>query len=177
MIVGVDTVKLSEQDAYVCHNAALQLAAKGGNPRNNNGHYNRAIGWHGSMAEFAESISSELAVARYFGMPFDPYEMKFKIKADVGEILEVKWTHWNDGQLIIHEYDRNSDIAVLVTGTYPYYRLAGWIPVAVAKKDRYKHHSQPNWWIAQHHLMPIDTLLGSGYAADLLKMSQMQKKD
>lgn len=170
MIVGNDTIKMSEQEAYICFDAALKLS-KEHNPNQNAGHYNGAKGWFGGLAEFAESILSEWAVARYYGFDFDPYESKRKIKADVGEIIEVKWTHWHDGQLIVHEYDRASDIAVLVTGQFPYYRLAGWIPVAVAKRDRYKHHSQPNWWITQANLLPIDTLIGSGYGKDIARLS------
>lgn len=171
MLIGNDTIKISEDEAYLCFEAAWNLTKKGGNPRNNAGHYNYAIGWFKSMAEFAESIASEWAVAKYLEAPFDPFAMKKKIQADVGEIFEVKWTHWQDGQLIIHEYDRNSDIAILVTGQYPYYKLAGWIPVAVAKRDRYRHHNQPNWWISQNNLMPIDTLVSSDYGKDIARLS------
>lgn len=167
MIIGGETIKITEAEAYECVKAAVQLSQEGGNPFMNQGHYNRAAGWFGGMAEFAESIASEWCVAKYLNLPFNPYKMKFKVCADVGEIFEVKWTHWNDGQMIIHEYDRNSDIAILVTGSYPYYKLQGWIPVAVAKKDRYRHHNQPNWWITQANLMPMDSLIGSGYGKDL----------
>lgn len=172
MIVG-DTVKLSEADAYECHYAALWLTETGGNPRKLSGHYNKGLSWHESIAEFSESIAAELVVARYFNLPIDLYESKYKIKADVGNLLEIKWTHWHDGQLIIHEYDRNEDIAVLVTGQYPYYYIKGWIPVAMAKKDKYRHHSQPNWWITQRNLMPIDTLIRSSYGSAVSSLPQM----
>lgn len=164
MIVG-DTVKLSEADAYECHYAALWISENGGNPATNAGHYNKGLTWHESMAELAEAIASELVVARYFNLPIDLYQSRYKISADVGKNLEIKWTHWADGQLIIHEYDRNQDIAILVTGQYPYYQIRGWIPVAMAKKDKYRHHSQPNWWISQRNLMPIETLIRSSYGS------------
>ena len=94
MLIGNDTIKISEDEAYLCFEAAWNLTKRGGNPRNNAGHYNYAIGWFKSMAEFAESIASEWAVAKYLEAPFDPFAMKKKIQADVGEIFEVKWTHW-----------------------------------------------------------------------------------
>lgn len=170
MILNSDTLKMDEDKAYACYEAALKLSQEH-NSNKNAGHYNRAKGWFGGISEFAESILSEWAVAAYLGFDFDPYESKRKIKADVGEIFEIKWTHWADGQLIVHEYDRNSDIAILVTGQFPYYRIAGWIPVAVAKRDRYRHHSQPNWWVSQNNLMPIDTLVSSEYGKNIARLS------
>jgi hypothetical protein len=170
-MINGNTVKLSEADAMEIHYAALWCIEHGGNPRYNAGHYNKGLTWHESVAEFAESLSAELVVARYFNLPIDLYASKYKIQADVGEIIEVKWTHWHDGQLIIHEYDRDQDIAILVTGQYPYYTIRGWIPVAMAKKDKYRHHGQPNWWINQRNLMPIDTLIRSNYGQAIARMS------
>ena len=74
-----------------------------------------------------------MAVAKYFGMiGFDPAMSKFKQTADVGAAIEVKWTSYDSGSLIIYESDRNSDVAVLVVGKCPKYRIAGWIPVSIA---------------------------------------------
>lgn len=176
MIVG-DTVKLEFGEALVCHKAAIHQVEHENNSPERPAYYQKGKRLHEYIAELAESIGSEWAVAKYYGFDFDPYKAKYKIEADVGKNLEIKWTHWSDGQLIIHEYDRNSDIAVLVTGNYPFYRLAGWIPVVIAKKDRYRHHNQPNWWIAQHHLMPIDTLIRSNYGADLPILPQLRKEN
>ena len=170
MILNSDTIKLSQQDAYECHYAALWLNEQVNGTPGYTKRYNTNIGWHDYIAEYAETVAAELAVARYFDFNIDLYDSKFKIKADVGENLEIKWTHYSEGNLIVHEYDRDTDIAILVTGKYPFYRIAGWIPVAIAKRDRYRHHSQPNWWIAQHHLMPIDTLIRSNYGADLPRL-------
>ena len=90
--------------------------------------------------------------------PFDPFEEKGKRKADVGSNFEVRWTKYEGGQLIVHEYDRASDIAILVTGKSPKYFIAGWIPVAVARNPRYRSSSQPNWWVSQINLQPIENL-------------------
>jgi len=58
--------------------------------------------------------------------------------------------------MIIHEYDRPTDIAVLVTGKAPHYYIAGWIPVAMAQRPKYRHSKQPNWWVSQINLQPIE---------------------
>ena len=127
------------------------------------------------IAQLTESIGAEIAVAQYFGMiGFDPAMSRFKQTADVGAAIEVKWTHYNEGSLIIYESDRNSDVAVLVVGRSPKYRIAGWIPVSIAKRDRYKHHKQPTWWVGQNNLQPIENLYRSKYGEAVSgKVSQL----
>jgi hypothetical protein len=122
------------------------------------------LGLHDGIARDADSIGAEIAVAQYFGIrDFEPTCGTFKDSADVGSFIEVKHTKWVDGHLIIKESDRNTDIAVLVTGTSPQYFICGWIPVAVAKKDRFKHAKSDSWWVSQINLQPIDTLRKSQY--------------
>jgi hypothetical protein len=106
----------------------------------------------------AESIACEWVVANHLGFAYDPFEAKMKKKADVGDKFEVKWTKHIAGQLIVHEYDRTSDIAILVTGQTPHYYIAGWIPVSIAQKPRFRHSHQPTWWVSQINLQPIDNL-------------------
>lgn len=168
-----DTIKLSEADAYECQYAAVYCMENFGDPAGRTNRYNRAINFHEQISEFAQSRAAELAVARYFKLDYDPYKDNGKRLADVGDQLEIRWTHWSDGQLIIYEYDRPSDIAILVTGTHPFYRLAGWIPVAMARKDKFRHHNQPTWWVNQRNLMPIDTLIRSSYGSAISNVSQM----
>ena len=171
-IVG-DTVKLSESDAFECQYAAVYCMENYGNPANRTTRYNRTISFHEQISEFAQSLAAELAVANYFKLPIDLFKDKGKRLADVGNQLEIRWTHWADGQLIIYEYDRPTDIAILVTGSHPFYRLAGWMPVAMARKDKFRHHNQPTWWVNQRNLMPIDTLIRSSYGSAISNMSQM----
>jgi hypothetical protein len=126
--------------------------------------YDRGLNFPEYVAQMTESIGAEMAVAKYFGMiGFDPAMSKFKQTADVGAAIEVKWTQYDSGSLIIYESDRNSDVAVLVVGKCPKYRIAGWIPVSIAKKDRYRHHKQPTWWVGQNNLQPIENLYRSKY--------------
>jgi len=126
--------------------------------------YDKELSFPEYVAQVTESIGAEIAVAKYFGMiGFDPAMSRFKVTADVGAAIEVKWTHYDGGSLIIYESDRNHDVAVLVVGKCPKYRIAGWIPVSIAKRDRYKHHKQPTWWIGQQNLQPIENLYRSKY--------------
>ena len=126
--------------------------------------YDKELSFPEYVAQVTESIGAEIAVAKYFGMiGFDPAMSRFKLTADVGAAIEVKWTHYDGGSLIIYESDRNHDVAVLVVGKSPKYRIAGWIPVSIAKRDRYKHHKQPTWWIGQQNLQPIENLYRSKY--------------
>lgn len=126
--------------------------------------YDKQLSFPEYVAQVTESVGAEIAVAKYFGIiGFDPAMSKFKETADVGAAIEVKWTRYDGGSLIIYEQDRNNDVAVLVVGKCPKYRIAGWIPVSIAKKDRYRHHAQPTWWIGQNNLQPIENLYRSKY--------------
>jgi hypothetical protein len=102
-------------------------------------------------------------VAKYLAAEYDPFVSKHKEAADVGSQIEVRWTKYVAGQLIVHEYDRPNDIAVLVTGNAPHYFIAGWIPISIAKRPKYRHSKQPNWWVTQINLQPIENLRKSNY--------------
>jgi hypothetical protein len=115
------------------------------------------------LAQMAESIAAEWVVAKYFELPFDPFEDKYKVKADVGAAIEVRWTKYELGQLIVYESDRVNDIAVLVTGEAPNFYIAGWIPVSMAQRPKYRHSKQPTWWVTQINLQPIENLRRSNY--------------
>ena len=113
----------------------------------------------------SESAAAEMAVARSLGIAnFTPTANTFKSMADVGENIEVKWTSWIDGHLIVTPKDRDTDIAVLVVGDCPKFKVIGWIPMVIAKKPRFKHSKMDAWWISQINLQPIETLKRSNYA-------------
>ena len=154
---------LTDQEAWECFKAAIHFEETSGKGCGNPQHYRKEMPYLEYLIECAEAIASEWVVAKYFALPFDPYENKYKKKADVGKGIEVKWTKYMQGQLIVHEYDRPEDIAVLVTGQCPNYYLAGWIPVAMAKRPKYKHTKQANWWVTQINLQPIANLVRSSY--------------
>jgi len=160
-------IKLNHNEMCLCMRAAVKITSDKGKLLGSQGHYNNTT-FMIYLSELAEAIGSEWAVAKYFDLPFDASEDKGKRKADVGAGIEVRWTKYELGQLIVYEYDRPTDIAVLVTGNAPNYNIAGWIPVAMAQKPRYRHSKQPTWWVTQINLQPIENLRKSSYGASAI---------
>ena len=127
--------------------------------------FQKNLSWFEYVAQMAESMAAELVVAKALGYDYQPGITWDKSKADVGEHIEVKWSANPTSNLWIQESDRDDrDIAVLVTGHSPKLHINGWIPVAIAKKPRYKNTSQNNWTVPQTNLQPIETLQWSNYA-------------
>lgn len=121
--------------------------------------WNQAVNFHQMIAECAESVGAEIAVAQYFGIKgFKPTLNTFKTEADVSKRLEVKWTKHENGHLIINSTDRDDDVAILVTGHSPVYRLIGWIPIRMARNELFKHETQGNYWVPQGKLYPPELL-------------------
>lgn len=154
---------LTREEEVICMLAAIKFVADNNKFSENPQRHQKDLGTFEYLVESAECIGSEWVVAKYFDLPFDPYEQKRKVKADVGNGIEVRWTKYVTGQLIVHEYDRATDIAVLVTGQSPHYFIAGWIPIAMAQRPKYRHSKQPNWWVTQINLQPIENLRKSNY--------------
>lgn len=162
-------VKPTIEDKVLAHTVALERIAQVYGQPDDVSRYDKRLGFHDYVAQVAESIVAEILVARYLGfINFNPRASKFKQTADVGTNVEVRWTRYDTGQLIIYENDRVTDVAILVVGTSPNYRLAGWIPVAMAKRPKYKHAKQPTWWVTQLNLQPIENLKGSNYGTATL---------
>ena len=155
-------VRLTYNDEVVAHETGFLRAKEIASTANHSSRYDRDLNYHEYIAQLAEAVGSELAVAKYFDLTdFTPTHSTFKTTADVGERLEVKWTKWRDGHLVVHSSDRDSDIAVLVVGRSPEYYLAGWLPVANAKVNRFWRHSEQNWWVTQSNLRPMEDFIRS----------------
>ena len=119
---------------------------------------------HESIRRTAEALGAEIAAAKWFGIKDFKLELdKFKIRADVGNRIEIKHTKWIDGHLILRERDRVEDLAVLVVGESPTYYVKGWIPIRAAKTSRFKHDKDNSWWVSQHNLNAMDNLRESNY--------------
>ena len=122
-----------------------------------------------NFAEFVvqqtEALAAEWLVSQYFKTPLDLDNLNFKDKADVGHNFEVKHTKWIDGSLILTERDRKEDIAILVTGKMPKLRICGWIPIAMAKRNK-QQRSDGSWWISQADLHPMADFHRSIYATN-----------
>ena len=157
-------MRVSRAEELTCLEAAMSFIKNGDETLDTDRRYNTTLTFYERVAELAETIASEWIVAKHLGLDYDPFKPKMKKLADVGEHFEVKWTRHVEGQLIVHEYDRVSDVAILVTGQTPNYHIRGWIPVAMAQKSRYRHTNQPNWWVSQINLQPIENLGRSNYA-------------
>jgi hypothetical protein len=119
---------------------------------------------HEGIARDAEAIGAEMIVAHYFGIKnFEPTVGGFKLHADLGGNVEIKHTRYKDGHLLLTDRDRDSDIAILVTGKSPIYWLAGWTLIKTAKREVRKR-SDGAYWINQTDLHPIENLARSVYA-------------
>jgi len=105
----------------------------------------------------AEAFISEMLVARFLEIPYKYEHQTYKDKADVGLIHEVKHTKHLKGSLIVSSNDRQTDIAWLVVGELSTYRLAGYIPILIARTNHFKHPEQGNWWIPQSALADVET--------------------
>ena len=157
-------IRLSRNDEIRAHITAMARIREISGSPDHFSRFNRAINFHEYVSEVAESIGAEMAVARYFNdYDFKPTINTFTNEADYGKNIEVKWTRYENGALIVGETDRDSDIALLVVGQSPVYRLAGWIPVSMAKRERYRKNK--SYWVGQRDLQPIETFLRSSYGA------------
>jgi hypothetical protein len=157
-------MKITAADEWAIHNRAAQVVFSlddlGTVQR-----YNTKLNNHERVTEYAESIGAEMVVARYFGLDYDITINNGKRNADVGKGLEVKWTSYINGSLIIYPNDREDDVAVLVVGRSPEYYIVGWLPVKMAKQKHFKNSQQDSYWIGQDSLNPIEDLIRSNYAA------------
>ena len=165
VITPVPKITVSEADEWAIHKRASDVIFAQSAHLGVTVHYNDKLNNHERVVEYAESLAAELCVARYFGLDFDISASQGKRNADVGKGIEVRWTSYVNGSLIIYPNDRDSDIAVLVVGKSPEYLIAGWIPVSFAKRARFKNPRQDSWWIDQASLNPISNLAKSSYAA------------
>lgn len=158
-------IDISREDEFTAGSVAFRRAMENSNKTDKSF---QQLDLHEGIARDAHSIGAEIAVAQYFGFKdFEPSCGTFKDSADVGLFIEVKHTKYKEGNLIIKDSDRDTDIAILVVGTSPQYYLAGWIPVIVAKKNRFRHDKSDSWWVSQINLQPVDTLVRSKYGTAL----------
>ena len=155
---------ISAADEWAIHKRAVDVVFSYSGQLGTTIRYNSKLNNHEQVSEYAESLGAEMIVARYFGLDYDINLSNGKRGADVGQGLEVRWTSYVGGNLIVYPNDRDTDIAVLVVGKSPVYHIAGWLPVAFARRKRFKNPRQDSWWVNQANLNPIDTLIRSEYA-------------
>jgi len=113
-----------------------------------------------------ESSGAELAVAKYTGQYWTGAAgTRPGIRsADVGSSLEVRYTPYNQGQLIVRPGDPDDRFFVLVGGTLPRYLLRGFIWGWTAKQERYKKDPRGNgiaYFVPSQDLRPVTELQGA----------------
>lgn len=161
---SMQKMTVTEADEWAIFNHAAKAIFNWDESKPQTPRYNNAFNNYERVIELAQSLAAELCVARYFGLDYDVNQNKGKVKADVGQGLEVRWTSYIGGNLIVYPNDRETDIAVLVVGKSPVYHIAGWLPVSFARRKRFKNPRQDSWWVDQANLNPIETLVRSEYA-------------
>lgn len=115
------------------------------------------------IARDVEACGAEIAVAKYLGLDdFKPDNEAFKNFADIGFNIEVKWTKWKEGSLILDDRQRENDVAILVTGNMPNLYVCGWTPVSMARRPS-RRRSDGCYWIGQADLFPMSDFLRSKY--------------
>jgi hypothetical protein len=157
-------MKISDADEWAIHNRAAQVVFSL-DDLSRVQRYNAKLNNYERVTEYAESLGAEMVVARYFGLDYDVNVSNGKRNADVGKGIEVKWTSYINGSLIVYPNDRVDDVAVLVVGRSPEYYIVGWLPVKTAMQKQFKNSQQESWWVNQDSLNPIGDLVRSSYAA------------
>jgi len=171
-------IKITYEQEWDAARVAIERVEEIDAKPNHQTRYNKTLNFHDYILEVAESIGAEFAVAKYFGIAdFNARASRFKRTADVGSIIEVKWTKYDAGSLIIYDSDRNTDIAILVTGKSPNYTLKGWIPIFAAKNKKWRRRDQPTYWVDQYNLHPIENLRRSTHGTNTLPMQDRKESD
>ena len=106
----------------------------------------------------ALGAAAELAAAKWLNVPnFRLTIDTYKNEPDIWPNWEVKHTEYAGGHLIILESDRDSDRAVLVTGTNPF-TIRGWLPIQYCKDDMYlkaTRQTEISYWVPQNELVKV----------------------
>ena len=162
-------VTLTYEEEVTAHRTGFERATELKSTANHSSRGNKALNYHEYIAELSEAVGGEMAVAKFFGIEhFKPTVNTFKTQADIRSRIEVKWTKWMDGHMVLRHSDRNHDIAILVVGKSPELFLVGWTPVVHGKVQRNWVAGMSAWWINQEHLRPMGDFLGSDYATATL---------
>lgn len=162
-------VTLTQEEQVKCTKAGFEWAINyipqwlGRTEKRNYQHDREAMSFPDFVALQSQSVGAEVAVSKYFRQPYDYGNRNYKDKADVGHKIEVKWTKWKDGSLILTNNDRKEDIAILVTGSMPTFYVIGWIPIVMAQRNK-QQRSDGSWWISQRDLHPMADFSRSIYA-------------
>lgn len=102
-----------------------------------------------------QAAGAELALAkllgRYWNDTAEPDDA-----GDVGERVQVRWTRYDDGCLLLHPEDPDEHYYFLAVGSMPRYTIAGYIRGADGKRQRYwrPNIDRPAYFVPQAALIP-----------------------
>ena len=104
-----------------------------------------------------QAACAEIAAAKWLKVPnFVLSVDTYKNQPDIEPDWEVKHTYRDNGHLIIQENDRDTDRAILVTGSNPFV-IRGWLPVSYCKDSLYLKTTSRNtaYWVPQNELVQV----------------------
>ena len=157
-------VILTYDEEVTAHRTGFERATELKSTAAHSSRANKALNYHEYIAELSEAAGGEMAVAKFFGIEaFKPTVNTFKTQADIKSRIEVKWTKWMDGHMVLRHSDRNHDIAILVVGKSPELFLVGWTPVVHGKVQRNWVAGMSAWGINKGHLRPRADFLGRDF--------------
>lgn len=128
----------------------------------------KSIGWastdyvNGGMEPWdrdIEAACAEVAVAKALGWYYDYSVGRYCGQGGDVLDLQVRWTKYPDGRLVIRTRDDDNATYVLVTGAAPAFTIVGWITGADAKVAEWL--SDPGgrglecWMVPQSALRPL----------------------
>jgi len=107
-----------------------------------------------------DSVGAEIAVANILGLEWVELGRP-DAEGDLEGGIQVRQSRRPTGRLIVHDYDPDDFLCVLVTGTFPVYDVRGWLPADVAKQVGRWTDPQPGrfaYFVDQHKLRPLGEL-------------------
>lgn len=112
-------------------------------------------------------LGAELFVARWAGLEWNRGNAR---KPDVGADVEVRTTRRSDGMLALYTRDHGNRRYVFTIGSYPSYRIVGWIRGRDALAERYWH---PKGAVVMGVTLDVDRFLVP--AKDLQPMYEFER--
>lgn len=112
-----------------------------------------------NWATDTDGACAEIAVAKHFGVYWEPRVNAFKLP-DVGDaFIQVRSTTRHDGRLIIRANDADIDRFILVICDVPKYRLIGSLLACAAKTDEFVYRGTNGqadcWMVPQDRLAEL----------------------
>ena len=140
---------------HAAQTALLRMVVSAAQKLNHASTYERT--WSERMAEEMTGAAGEVAVAKVLGAFFVGSVNTFHRVPDCIAGTEVRATERDNGCLILRDNDPDDRRYVLVVGSAPKLRIAGWLVGADGKRPEFlrnPHGHRPAWFVPQDNLRP-----------------------